>query len=447
MLMVQLHFRKENYFRSTDLDDSTLYLSSKFLQTNKIYSNAIILKFGNWSKQFTITKQFALPEHIISLPEHSIPFTFPSTLDFEFRLKGNTLHLGPVIGFIAKKNKNNLTKSALESYQSRLEQYDKIGGLLFICTSDRIDTANESIQGYYYNPEGKTVETRWINGTFPYPDSMFKKIRIPSNIERDLRIKLGNKLFNTNFFNKLQFWQICESTERIKSFIPQTSLFRQKWDLQDMLSKFGMVYLKPIQGKKGEGIYMVKKEVDQLILTNYKKEKQTFRTINELKAYLDKHIRNEDYILQQGIATIYKNKQVDFRLYMQKNVNGTWVCQGSVGRVAQEESIVTNLKQIAHISTGEKVIRIVFQVDSEKAKQIMNGAIVACKEVCNVLDQKLGHFGDVAIDLIIDNEYKPWILEVNNLYGVESLKILEDMETLSALRTNPFLYARAIGGF
>ncbi|MEH7223810.1 YheC/YheD family protein [Bacillus sp. JJ1566] len=445
--MVQLHFRKENYFRSTDINDSTLYLSNKFLQTNNIHSNTILLKLGNWSKQFTITKQYALPEHIISLPEHSIPFTFPMTLNFEIKLKGDTLHLGPIIGFIAKKNKNGLTTRVLETYKSRLERYDEIGGLLFICTSDSIDTSNETIQGYYYNPEGKTVETCWVKGTFPYPDSIFKKIRIPSNLERNLRINLGNKLFNTNFFNKLQFWQICESTERLKRFVPWTNLFRQKHDLQDMLSMFDMVYLKPIRGKKGEGIYMIKKEVDHINLTNYKKEKQTFRTINELVAYLDQHIRYEDYILQQGMPTIYKNKHVDFRLYMQKDVNGTWVCQGSVGRVAQEESIVTNLKQIAHISTGEKAIRIVFQVDSEKAKQIMNNAIVACIEVCNVLDQKLGHFADVAIDLIIDKDYKPWILEINNLYGVKSLEMLKDMETLSALRTNPFLYARAIGGF
>ncbi|MFD1735431.1 YheC/YheD family protein [Bacillus salitolerans] len=430
-----------------DKDDFIIYLSNKFLQTHNINSDTILLKFGSWSKLFTIIKQNSLPQHTISLPERSIPFSIPSTLDLEVKLKGNTLHLGPVIGFIAKKNKKSLNMRALESYENRFEHYNKIKGLLFICSSDSIDTANQTIQGYYYNPEGKTVNTRWRKGTFPYPDSMFKKIRIPTKLERDLRIKLGNKLFNTNFFNKLQFWEICESTERIKHFVPQTNQYKQKRDLQDMLSMFDRVYLKPIRGKKGEGIYMINKEANFVTITNYLKEKQTFRTLYELETYLEKHIRYEDYILQQGIPTIYKNKHVDFRLYMQKNMDGTWVCQGSVGRVAQEESIVTNLKQIAHMSTGEKAIRIVFQVDSEIAKQIMNNAIIACREVCNVLDQKLGHFGDVAIDLIIDNDYKPWILEVNNLYGVKSLEILKDWETLSVLRSNPFFYAKGLGGF
>jgi hypothetical protein len=177
------------------------------------------------------------------------------------------------------------------------------------------------------------------------------------------------------------------------------------------------------------------------------KEKKRFKSIEQVNELIEKMVPTAKYIIQQGVPTVYKNKQFDFRLYFQKNKQMEWVCQGIIGRVAQEESIVTNLKHIAHLTTGDKTIKIVFKVGDIEAKAIMNQTVEVCKELCKLLDQRLGHFGDVALDVIIDHTFKPWILEVNNLYGKKSLYHLQEYEVINKLNITTMEYATFLAGF
>ncbi|UCZ52468.1 YheC/YheD family protein [Bacillus shivajii] len=64
----------------------------------------------------------------------------------------------------------------------------------------------------------------------------------------------------------------------------------------------------------------------------------------------------------------------------------------------------------------------------------------------DTLDQN-GHFGDIAIDFILDIDLHVWILEINKRYGYKSFSILEEPELFNEIIRNPFHYARALCGF
>jgi predicted ATP-grasp superfamily ATP-dependent carboligase len=78
----------------------------------------------------------------------------------------------------------------------------------------------------------------------------------------------------------------------------------------------------------------------------------------------------------------------------------------------------------------------------------MESTIEKCKEVCKLIDQEIGHYGDLAIDVILDKEKHPYILEINNrIYGTKSLIKLGKRKMFKRIRTTPLAYAKALAGF
>ncbi|WP_239454316.1 YheC/YheD family protein [Bacillus suaedaesalsae] len=438
---------KNNRIEGRKSELPIIELSSSFMKKNIINEGTINVKFGNWLGTFTLKKNEQLTENVIALEKKSLPFDIPAHLPYEMNYKGNTLHIGPIIAFIAVKKTRNLTHKLLEQNKDRFEDYKEIGGLLFVCSGDAIDFSKETIEGYYYNPNATDALTRWKKGTFPFPDSIFKKLTLPMEKERELQKKLENKVFNTNRFSKLDLWRAFSSNNNLRNYLPYTIEYESIGALSRMVQNFETVYVKPVIGLKGIGIFMIKYEEDYFSITNHEKEKKYFKSISEVDLYLTTIIGNERYLIQQGIPTIHKNKHVDFRLYFQKDKYHRWVCQGTLGRVGQEGSVITNLQQIAHLADGLKAIKIVFHESEEEAKRILYETINVCIHLCQALQGKLGHYGDIALDVIIDQHQKPWILEVNNGYGTKSLRALNDMDLLKRLKTTPFQYAKSLAGF
>ncbi|KAA0546578.1 hypothetical protein FZW96_15160 [Bacillus sp. BGMRC 2118] len=422
-------------------------ISSRFMRNNRIKDTKVNVKIGTWVRTFEIQKNEELTEKTITIQKGSLPFEIPTDLLYEMKYEHNTLHIGPVIAFIAVKKNKNLTLKVLEKNKNRFEDYSEIGGLLFVCAGEAVDFSKDTIEGYYYNPIATDAVTRWKKGEFPFPDSIFKKLTLPLEKESRLQAILGNKVFNTNRFSKLDLWRAFSTSPKLNKYLPYTSRYDSKEDLQWMLQDFETVYIKPVSGSKGIGIFMIMKEGNTIIVNNYKKEKQSFHSLSEVDQYLRSMIKGNAYLIQQGIPTTYKNKHVDFRFYFQKDYSHRWICQGSIGRVGQEGSIITNLQQIAHLTEGLRAIKIVFHVKENEAKRILNEAIEVCMKLCEELHGKLGHYGDIALDVIIDQHYKPWILEVNNGYGTKSLEAIQNTDLLKRLKTTPFQYAKSLAGF
>ncbi|MDQ0230437.1 YheC/YheD family endospore coat-associated protein [Metabacillus malikii] len=439
--MIKIKYHKSNINRFLN-NQKTIQLSNKFLQKHNINTKELIVKFGLWSYRLIIELNNDLAEYEISIHD-GLMFKIPESFSYEYKLVDDTLHIGPFMVYIAKKSFSHLTKKRLNQYKQRYDDSIFCGGLLLFCSSDSIDIEKQIVKGYYFNENKK----QWTLGIFPYPDVVFKKIRIPKEQQANLLQATNNKLFNTNSFSKYDLWKVCSIDSRMREYLPYTKLYKSYEDLAEMLQLFDSVYFKPVYGMQGNGIFVVKKEANGYVIKKAKNDQITCKSIDDVNVYLDQLLESKKYLIQQAVPTVYRDKQFDFRFYLQKDYQQQWVCQGIIGRVAQKDSIITNLKHIAHLTDGVKAIKIAYKVDDEQAKAILQKSIEICKNVCQTLDEKLGHYGDVALDVIIDGHYKPWVLEVNNMYGKKSLQVLKEKELINKLNSTPFEYAKSLAGF
>ncbi|QGS69215.1 hypothetical protein CV093_15515 [Oceanobacillus sp. 143] len=119
-----------------------------------------------------------------------------------------------------------------------------------------------------------------------------------------------------------------------------------------------------------------------------------------------------------------------------------------VGRFGKKKSIITNSKFLDFLMQGREALKELLAISEKEAMKLEVEMIQAAIATCKVIDQELGHYGDVAIDMIIDQDRNIWILEVNNhFYGYRKHLEVESKEANQRVRQTPFEYAKALCGF
>lgn len=439
--MVWISFIKTN--------NNKLYISKSVEKLMLKANNKVTIQFGHWKHQTFIEVDDQLPENTIAMPNYWFKgYNIPTELPYEIVVKKNTILIGPVIAFIFRRWKSNLTLEALEKCKNRFKGYENINGLIYVCAGDGINLDDQTVEGYAYNPYGSNKNERWKYGVFPLPGAIFKRRSIPRNIQTRLEKVIGRKVFNSFAFNKWQLYKSVTGYE-VKKYFPQTKRLTSSKVLQKMLEAFPVVYLKPRGSFKGKGIYRVQKQGQQIIFTTRNQEKVVYDSIDSAEAVLERFIASKHYLIQQGIEVNYKeNHHVDFRLFLQKNSKKEWVCQGFVGRFGKKKSIITNSKFLDFLMQGREALKELFTISEKAAMNIEAEMIQVGIDTCKVMDLEIGHYGDVAIDMIVDQHQNIWVLEVNNhFYGYRKHLEVESMEAIQRIRQTPFEYAKTLCGF
>ncbi|WP_205628882.1 YheC/YheD family protein, partial [Acinetobacter baumannii] len=76
-------------------------------------------------------------------------------------------------------------------------------------------------------------------------------------------------MYNPQFFNKQKLYAILQKDAEVTSYLPQTLPLTSKTVLYDMLNLHPFVYVKPVQGMAGQGIYRIQKQRDGGFLLQY----------------------------------------------------------------------------------------------------------------------------------------------------------------------------------
>jgi hypothetical protein len=428
-------------------NQDTIDISMKLLEQYSIVSQRIILKIGGYSRELAVNIHEELPDDTIGIPQMSNELTLPADIPYELAINGRVLSLGPVIAFVAYLKPSELTPKRLDRLKSRFSEYQSIKGLIYVCAARGINVEKKQIEGYYYNPQGENSTTRWIYGVFPYPDVVYKRHPIDTVRYNDLISQIGDRVINSYYFCKGELPEYASRNENLKELFPETEKLTGFEQLNQMLRKHQTVYIKPPKGEGGRGIYNVTMDVQgNYVFVNHKDIKTIIREQADLNLFLEKFILRK-YIIQQGVSTTIGDRNVDFRVYMQKNGLKQWECQGMIGRVAKKDKIITNLKYVEKLLMGIEAIMLLFGINHQEAIQIQAKINDKCNKVCMELDKCVGNYGDVAIDCIVDPNYQVWILEVNKRYGYDSLAKVKNYNLMRLLFVTPFRYAKALAGF
>ncbi|WP_286230712.1 YheC/YheD family protein [Neobacillus mesonae] len=429
-------------------EPNTIEISTKLAENYDINCAKLIVRIGAWIRELNVNINDELPEDTIGLPEQlKQSFTLPEELSYEIVIKDRYLTIGPIIAFVAFRGKSSMSPRKMELFRLRFADYQKIKGLVFICAANGIEPSTKTIEGYYYNPNGKDRESRWIYGVFPYPNAVYKRKPVSGFRYNDLISSIGNRVINSFFFIKDDIAKMCQRDQKFQQYFPYTEMLQDEEQLNSLITKHQFVYLKPANGCQGIGIYKVTVDGQgNFQFINRRRKMFTLAAGQQLKNFIDK-CKRKNYIIQQGIESGADHKQVDFRVYAQKDQKGQWVCQGMIARVGKKGAVVTNLYFTEKLLPGLKAIETTFKVDHKTAEEIQANIYKQCIGVCEEIDKRFGNYGDVAIDVMVDKNHRVWILEINKDFGYQSLVKLKNRPLLRTLYTTPFEYAKMLAGF
>lgn len=367
---------------------------------------------------------------------------------FEVGVKDNEVIIGPYIGMLVSEDDENITASKLRGMSAYTQVYEKLHGALVVFALNRVDTSNRLIDGYCYNPH----KDRWERGTFPYPSSIYRTIGLSEFWQNHFLSVLGNKFFNTPYFNKLDMYKWFSTDPEIGQYLPHTILYESYRDIQSMLDRYGNIYIKPTSGLKGRGIIKASME-DGATVFRYREDRENHTIVldtpREVIQFVEDRLRPGRYLIQQAINLLqYNGSVIDFRCAVQKNQSEKWVCNAVIGRCGDKGSVVSNISSGGSTYKGVDLLKKALSLPDTGILSIIKRMETLALKVCNTVDKYGINCGTLGLDVGLDVDGRLWLIEINNRdpsprYAID----LKDDELYRTMKTSPLFYAKALAGF
>lgn len=433
---------------STSKIKGKLFVSAKFLKNHRLVSkDSVVIIAGGRTDKVEVIITPNLKENEVIISDDTIKtLSIPENMNYQILTDKNTIKIGPVIGLLMGDTLNSLSRGRLKKLLDYCIIYPEIQGLILAISEEGIDFDKKLVKGYCYNPEANGKEPQWIQGEFPFPDSIFQRIDLSETLRMRLKQETNNRLFNSNYFNKWEFWNMVSSFKEFLKFIPDTRLFSSIDDIDTMLSQYGSVYLKPISGTLSRGLYKVISNNGKYDFKGNKgAEITTIDSKDAAEKYLANIIGNRHYIVQQAIKPIMVDgRHMDFRVIMQKDHTMAWGCTGVIGFIGGKDDICSNW---GYTSIFEDIFSTHFNLNQQQIFKKKQELIAACKSICDVLDLRDENYGDFGFDVVVDENMQVWVLEVNKRHYHTIPLWVNDVQTFYEVKSKPIKYAAALGGF
>ncbi|MGQ4667356.1 YheC/YheD family protein [Metabacillus halosaccharovorans] len=357
----------------------------------------------------------SLPAHIFD--ELHLPH---QTLSLQGQLVNpRNLKLGPIIGLLTeiKEKDHHVHFGSIHEFCKELAAYCYTNGcLLYIFSFSSYN--KQMMQGYCFHQD------KWIKTTVPYPDVVHNRIH-SRTLEKSKKFLdltsdlIENKIpyFNDRFLNKWEVHQILSANEHLLPYLPESQLLESKNMLKSMLTEKKDLFIKPINGSQGKRIFRVKQTDENQYFLDYttfsgdiNKEYQSFE---ELFKTLYPRLKKEGFLLQETIPLkSYKNRTLDFRFLCHKKDRHQWKVTSAVARVSAEQQFVANLARGGEIYRSKEILQELFgEKEAGHLRKLLAELSIEIVEVICI--QAGGEFGEFGIDLSLDENGHPWIIEVN----------------------------------
>lgn len=370
----------------------------------------------------------------------------PADIKYQVRFVKNGIRFGPVIGLLMTGNKNSLTKRKLKGLSDYSLIYPEVNGLLLALSAEGIDFEKGLAEGYYYNSDADGKNTHWREGIFPLPDSIFQRANVPEDVMIKLKQYTGNRVFNSNYFSKWEFWKMMSKFDTIREHLPHTRLLSSVESIDYMLSNYDAVYLKPINGTLSRGLYKVKKDKNSYIFQG-KKGTDVKRTSfgKETEEFIKNITGGYRYLIQQAIHPLMiDGRHIDFRVIMQKDDTLKWVCPVIVAFLGDPGDICSNW---GYQTTFKELFSRHYNFSQEKVFKKRQEVIEVCRNVCEMLSLTGENYGDLGFDVVIDESLKVWVLESNKRHYHSVPLWINDVQSFYEVKANIVKYAAALSGF
>lgn len=185
-------------------------------------------------------------------------------------------------------------------------------------------------------------------------------------------------------------------------YMPETRWLTRD-NLEHMLYKYGMVYVKPVFGALGIGVMRVDKTASGLSYQRGLKRKR-YPSISAGYASLLRKTKDRPYMVQRGIRLArYKGRPFDIRVMVQRLPRKPWKMTGMAGRVAAPGKVVTNGSQ------GGTIYPVSMLISGGIERRIHLLSLKAARRLHEVFPGLV----QIGLDVAVDRDRRLWIIEAN----------------------------------
>ncbi|WP_456276050.1 YheC/YheD family endospore coat-associated protein [Bacillus sp. AK128] len=393
-----------------------------FLQWSLSLSKKYHLQCGDYS---TYVRLFPEPDlkDVVMDPKLINALKLPTTdqnLTLFYHEHAEMLSIGLIIGLLTETREleNGPSFGSVHEFAKELSTYCQENHVLFYVFSLRtFDVDSLKVQGYIWNG-GK-----WELSEVPVPHVVHNRIhsrKREKSVGADRLFTLLQEkqipFFNDHFLNKWESHQHLIQHEHLLPYLPETELLLNINLLEEVLSKHNRVFIKPIHGSQGKKIMKIEKTDEHYLLdyTTFNGEiEKKYETIQELFHAIKPRLANQTSIIQQGITLLtYEDRILDFRFLCHMNHMNKWKVTSAVARVSSPNEFVSNLARGGELYKVNTLLRNL--LDTKTALDVNKMLYELAVEVASSIGQsEEGLFGELGIDLALDEQAKPWIIEVN----------------------------------
>lgn len=208
----------------------------------------------------------------------------------------------------------------------------------------------------------------------------------------------------------------------ISRHVPETVWFNSR-NLENMLARYGTVYIKPNAGSQGNKVIRVQRVREHEAIIAYNKFSRNV-LLPDLPSELNSIIFKRKYFIQQGIdLATYQGCPFDIRMVLQKPY-ATWDLTLTSAKVAlKEDAVVTN------VSKGAKDYPL---LDILRAYDQKQDPMAVLRELVGLAHQFAQTLGSkfplriIGFDMAVDKAGKVWFIEANTKPQCARCKLVND---------------------
>ncbi|MGB8956178.1 MAG: YheC/YheD family protein [Tumebacillaceae bacterium] len=333
--------------------------------------------------------------------------------------------LGPIIGILTVQRRGRPSfRGNRSNFRDIIEMGRRLGLTVVVFTPEGL--ISSEMTECYIHTGAEQQRGRWKRVILPVPSVVYN--RIPDRIAevnpevqgaKSWLEEHGIPLFNDQFFDKGMLYDWLAESPETSCFLPETAAFTAPREIVRWMRRHPLVYLKPVDGKAGDGIIQVRTEPFGFRVTyqsNGKRTRNEYATAKEMARAVWRRTRGRSYLIQQGIElAAFDGRQFDLRVLIQKNRYGRWRVTGIGARVADSDGITTHVPNGGQIERDLHALRAAF--GEERALSIWRRAREQAVKIAEAIERSSSTqgrlLGEMSMDIGVATDGSLWFFEAN----------------------------------
>lgn len=285
------------------------------------------------------------------------------------------------------------------------------GASFFYFSPGEVNFSNRTINGQVYE------KGRWQRKIMPFPNVIYnagspEKLTNSKGVIEKLKTDIPFTTFSIG--NKWSVNRRLKEAKDFANYLIPTEIVKSTDHFFKFLSAFDKVVFKPIDGRKGKGIFFIVQQGDRFSVKGEGTNRMYGKS--QLNGFIKQKLVKETFIVQPYIQSVTKSGQVfDFRLHVQKNGEGEWVITTIYPRIAPQGSIIANINSGGYTNYLDPFLEHEFKEEAfNLRKKLEYFSLSLAKHLDELQMEKFGEMIDeIGVDVGMDEQRKLWIYEVN----------------------------------